>query len=235
VVVKAQVRGSAQRVVAIKKIKRVFEHTAFAHRAMRELRILRCLGPHDNIINIRDIILPSDPKEFNELYVVTDYLESDLHDVIRVNDEITRVHKQFFMYQLLKGLKYIHSAGVIHRDIKPQNLLVNKECELKICDFGLATVQTVKINKNYDLTNYVVTRWFRAPELLLKYNQSSYTSKIDMWSVGCVFAEMYMKRVIFGEKDLAKQIQRFVALLGLPSEELLSKIPDQSITSFLKD
>lgn len=114
-------------------------------------------------------MLPSDRSGFNELYVVSDYLESDLHDIIRINDKISLGHKQYFMYQLLRGLKYIHSAGIIHRDIKPQNLLINKDLDLKICDFGLATVKTEKINKNYDLTDYVVTRWFRAPELLLKY------------------------------------------------------------------
>jgi mitogen-activated protein kinase 1/3 len=87
-------------------------------------------------------MMPSDKHGFNEIYMVSDYMESDLHDIIRINDNITREHKQFFMYQLFRGLKYIHSAGIIHRDIKPQNLLVNKKCDLKICDFGLATVKS---------------------------------------------------------------------------------------------
>jgi serine/threonine protein kinase len=101
-------------------------------------------------------------------------------------------------------LKYIHAAGVIHRDIKPQNLLVNEKCDLRICDFGLATVKNQSINATYDLTPYVVTRWFRAPELLLKYQMKNYSAKIDMWSAGCVFAELYLRKVLFGEKDLAK-------------------------------
>jgi serine/threonine protein kinase len=155
-------------------------------------------------LKINEIILPSDRLGFNELYVISDYLESDLHDIIRINEKISLEHKQFFMYQLFRGLKYIHSAGVIHRDIKPQNLLVNKACDLKICDFGLATVKSQKINKNYDLTNYVVTRWFRAPELLLKYQPKSYSSKIDVWSAGCVMAELYLRKVLFGEKELSK-------------------------------
>jgi mitogen-activated protein kinase 1/3 len=115
------------------------------------------------------LILPANPDKFNEVYIVQDYMNTDLHDVIRMNKNISRQHKIFFMYQLLRGLKYLHSAGVVHRDIKPQNLLINRDCELKICDFGLATVKNQKINANYELTPYVVTRWFRAPELLLKY------------------------------------------------------------------
>lgn len=104
----------------------------------------------------------------------------------------------------MKGLSAVHQAGVIHRDIKPQNLLVNEKLELRICDFGLATVKNETINANYDLTPYVVTRWFRAPELLLKYQSRTYTSKVDLWSVGCIFAELYLRKVLFGEKDVSR-------------------------------
>ena len=235
VVVKACRNKDINDSCAIKKVKRVFEHTAFAHRAMRELRLLRCLGSHENIIKVHDVILPSDLTTFGELYVVTDYMDTDLHDVIRLNSKISRQHKQYFMYQLLRGLKYCHSAGVIHRDIKPQNLLVNDKYELKICDFGLATVKNEKINATYDLTPYVVTRWFRAPELLLKYQSKNYSSKIDMWSAGCVFAELYLRKVLFGEKDLAKQVQRFVALLGLPPQHIMDQIKDVSVRNFLQE
>ena len=86
-------------------------------------------------------MLPKDPYKYNELMMVTDYMESDLHDVIRMNKPLSKEHIQFFMYQLLRGLKFLHSAGVIHRDIKPQNIIVNSSCDLKICDFGLATVK----------------------------------------------------------------------------------------------
>lgn len=174
-------------------------------------------------------------QNFGELYIVTDYMDTDLHDVIRLNSKISRQHKQYFMYQLMRGLKYTHSAGVIHRDIKPQNLLVNDKCELRICDFGLATVKNERINATYDLTPYVVTRWFRAPELLLKYQTKNYTSKIDMWSAGCVLAELYLKKVLFGEKDMAKQVQRFVALLGALPQHLMDQIKDQSVRNFLND
>jgi serine/threonine protein kinase len=94
--------------------------------------------------------------------------------------------------------------------------LINKKFDLKIGDFGLATIKNDKINNDYDLTKYVVTRWFRAPELLLKYRNKDYSSQIDLWSVGCVFAELILKRVLFGERDMTKQIQRVISLLGLP-------------------
>jgi serine/threonine protein kinase len=92
---------------------------------------------------------------------------------------------------LLRGLKYIHSAKIVHRDLKPRNLLVNSNCDLKICDFGLARPLFKNVKANV-LTEYVATRWYRAPELLLSANH--YTTSVDMWSVGCIFAEMLQRK-----------------------------------------
>ena len=106
---------------------------------------------------------------------------------------------------------------------------MNANCDLKICDFGLATIKEGKINKDYELTNYVVTRWFRAPEILLKYGCKNYSTKLDMWSVGCVFAEMYLKKVLFGASTHSKQMKRIVRLLGMPSENIMDKIKDEKV------
>lgn len=105
------------------------------------------------------------------------------------------------MYQILRGLKYIHSANVIHRDLKPSNLLLNANCDLKICDFGLAR----PASENEFMTEYVVTRWYRAPELLL--NSSDYTAAIDVWSVGCIFMELMNRRPLFPGRDHVHQMR----------------------------
>ena len=108
---------------------------------------------------------------------------------------------QYFLYQILRGLKYIHSANVIHRDLKPSNLLLNANCDLKICDFGLARPTA----ENEYMTEYVVTRWYRAPELLL--NSSDYTAAIDVWSVGCIFMELMNRKPLFPGKDQVHQMR----------------------------
>jgi len=123
--------------VAIKKIEKAFEHKVFAQRTLRELKILR-LMQHDNVIGIKTLLKPKHRTEFNEIYLVSELMETDLAQIIKSNQPLTDDHIQFFLYQLLRGLKYIHSAGILHRDLKPRNLLVNSNCDLKICDFGLA-------------------------------------------------------------------------------------------------
>lgn len=123
--------------VAIKKIEKAFEHKVFAQRTLRELKIMR-LMQHDNVIGIKTILKPRTRQEFKEIYVVTELMETDLAQIIKSNQPLSDDHIQFFMYQILRGLKYIHSAGILHRDLKPRNLLVNSNCDLKICDFGLA-------------------------------------------------------------------------------------------------
>lgn len=90
------------------------------------------------MLGIKRILKPKDRKGFNEIYVISELMETDLAQIIKSNQPLTDDHIQFFLYQLLRGLKYIHSAGIYHRDLKPRNLLVNSNCDLKICDFGLA-------------------------------------------------------------------------------------------------
>lgn len=116
-------------------------------------------------------------------------------------DDWMPLYLQYFMYQILRGLKYIHSANIIHRDLKPSNLLLNANCDLKIIDFGLARTTF----ENDFMTEYVVTRWYRAPELLL--NSSDYTSAIDVWSVGCIFMELMNKKPLFPGKDHVHQMR----------------------------
>ncbi|WZZ51936.1 hypothetical protein YC2023_052043 [Brassica napus] len=137
-------------------------------------------------------------------------MEYDLHKVITSNQELEPLHYKFFLYQILRGLKYIHAANVIHRDLKPANLLVNANCELKICDFGLAR----GASENNAMTEYVVTRWYRAPELLL--NSSVYTSAIDVWSVGCIFLELLTRKLVFRGNDHAHQLRLVLEVIKTP-------------------
>jgi mitogen-activated protein kinase 7 len=124
-------------------------------------------------------------------------MEADLHQIIRSEQPLTDAHFQYFIYQLCRGLKFIHSANVLHRDLKPGNLLVNADCELKICDFGLA--RGLSGSTEGFMTEYVATRWYRAPEIMLSFK--SYTKAIDMWSVGCIFAELLGNKPLFKGRD----------------------------------
>lgn len=131
-------------------------------------------------------------------YVVYELMETDLGDVIKYN-EITEKQIIYFTYQLLKGLKFIHSANVIHRDLKPKNLLVNSSCELKICDFGLAKPMVELVRNKMHFTEYICTRWYRPPEVLLDWK--TYNKPVDMWSVGCIVAELYLQKPLFKGKS----------------------------------
>ncbi len=119
--------------------------------------------------------------------------------------------------QILRGLKYLHSANVIHRDLKPSNILVNKNCDLKICDFGLARGFRSQDQEDPNLTDYVVTRWYRAPEVVLL--ASEYTKAIDVWSVGCILCELVGRKALFTGKDHLDQIKKIIEIIGMPGEE----------------
>ena len=201
--------------VAVKRIERMFESVLDAKRILREIRILSKLR-HENITNLLDVCCVPDFAEFTALIVVIDLMETDMCTVIRANPDMGEDHRRYFIYQILRGLKYIHSANVIHRDLKPSNLLLNSDCDLKICDFGLARVAGTD-EPNEFLSEYVATRWYRAPEVLLNYE--SYDAAIDMWSVGCIFAELVLKMPLFMGQNVLHQLTLITQLLGTPTEE----------------
>ncbi|OVA18196.1 Protein kinase domain [Macleaya cordata] len=213
--------------VAIKKIGNAFDNRIDAKRTLREIKLL-CHMDHENVIKIKDIIRPPERENFDDVYIVYELMDTDLHQIIRSTQTLTDDHCQYFLYQLLRGLKYIHSANVLHRDLKPSNLLLNSNCDLKICDFGLARTTS----ETDFMTEYVVTRWYRAPELLL--NCSEYTTAIDIWSVGCIFMEIVKREPIFPGKDYVQQLKLITELLGSPEDSDLGFIRSDNARKYVK-
>ncbi|CAN1249429.1 Mitogen-activated protein kinase 3 [Linum perenne] len=213
--------------VAMKKIANAFDNHMDAKRTLREIKLLRHLD-HENVIGIRDVVPPPLRREFTDVYIATELMDTDLHQIIRSNQGLSEEHCQYFLYQLLRGLKYIHSAHVIHRDLKPSNLLLNANCDLKICDFGLAR----PASENEFMTEYVVTRWYRAPELLL--NSQDYTAAIDVWSVGCIFMELMNRKPLFPGKDQVHQMRLLTELLGTPAESDLGFIRNEDARKYIR-
>ncbi|KAI4382347.1 hypothetical protein MLD38_008322 [Melastoma candidum] len=221
--------------VAIKKIGNAFDNRIDAKRTLREIKLL-CHMDHDNygvviccrLFRSKDIIRPPSREQFNDVYIVYELMETDLHQIIRSNQPLTDDHCQYFLYQLLRGLKYVHSANVLHRDLKPSNLLLNANCDLKICDFGLARTTS----ETDFMTEYVVTRWYRAPELLL--NCSEYTAAIDVWSVGCIIMEIITREPLFPGKDYVQQLALITELLGSPDDSDLGFLRSDNARKYVK-
>ncbi|OWZ24089.1 CMGC/MAPK protein kinase [Phytophthora megakarya] len=225
-----QITGNS---VAIKNIPRTFDDLVDAKRIVREIRLMRHLR-HPHVVSVLDVMRPPSLAHFEDTYIVTDLMETDLHRVINSPEALSSDHIAFITYQLLCGLRYVHSAHIIHRDIKPSNVLINRDCLVKLCDFGLARgidIRPVTPNSvdgsnvstpssqdgeyalDEALTEYVVTRWYRAPELLLA---SRYSTAIDLWAVGCIVAEMFTRKALFPGHDHVHQLHLILQLVGSP-------------------
>lgn len=210
--------------VAVKKLSRPFQSIIHAKRTYRELRLLKHMK-HENVIGLLDVFTPATSlDEFNDVYLVTHLMGADLNNIVKCQ-KLTDDHVQFLIYQILRGLKYIHSADIIHRDLKPSNLAVNEDCELKILDFGLAR------HTDDEMTGYVATRWYRAPEIML--NWMHYNMTVDIWSVGCIMAELLTGRTLFPGTDHIDQLKLIMLLVGTPGPELLMKISSESARTYI--
>ena len=218
-----------QKKVAIKKIQ-PFEHRTYCQRTLREIKILTRFH-HENIIPILDILRPASYDDMKAVYIVQTLMETDLHKLLK-NQRLSNDHICYFLYQILRGLKYIHSANVLHRDLKPSNILLNTNCDLKICDFGLARIADPLHDHTGFLTEYVATRWYRAPEVML--NPKSYSKGLDMWSVGCIFAEMLSNKPLFPGKHYLDQVQIILNVVGSPSPDDLATIGNEQARRYVQ-
>ncbi|KAJ3125910.1 Cyclin-dependent kinase catalytic subunit [Nowakowskiella sp. JEL0407] len=211
VVYKAVDRATKQ-FVALKKIRLETEDEGVPSTAIREISMLREMD-HINVVKLFDIC-HVDVK----LYLVFEFLDMDLKKYMDSNTLASDLVKSY-THQILLGLEYCHSHRIIHRDLKPQNLLIDQQGHLKLADFGLARSFGVPL-RTY--THEVVTLWYRAPEILL--GSRHYSTGVDMWSVGCIFAEMCLKDPIFPGDSEIDQLFKIFRLLGTPTPEIWPKV-----------
>jgi len=207
VVYKAKNRTSNE-IVALKKIRLEAEDEGIPSTAIREISILKELQ-HCNIVRLHDVI-HTDKK----LTLVFEFLEEDLKKFLDRSPEGLNEHTiKRLLFQLLKGVQFCHERRVLHRDLKPQNLLINTKMELKLADFGLARAFGIPV-RSY--THEVVTLWYRAPDVLM--GSRKYSTPVDLWSVGCIFGEMAGSRPLFPGTSDADQLTRIFKVLGTPTE-----------------
>lgn len=227
--------------VAIKMIPKAFHDEIDAKRILREIKLLKHFK-HENIISIQDMMPPLARRveDFRDVYIVSDLMETDLHRIIYSKQDLSIDHVQYFIYQVLRAVKYMHSANVLHRDLKPSNLLVNSNCDLKVCDFGLARGISATHDEDLEddrrstllLTEYVVTRWYRAPEIMLACHE--YSKPIDIWSVGCIFAELLGREPYLAGDDYIHQLTLIVEKLGKLSERDMDFVTSSKAKNFLR-
>jgi len=208
------------RIVAIKKIFDAFRNMTDAQRTFREIIYLQDLRDHDNIVTLLDVHKAENDKD---IYLVFEYMDADLH-MVNSNNLLKPVHVPYVMYQSFLALHYMHTGGVIHRDLKPNNILIDDECRAKLADFGLArSVESMEDQVDPtapQMTDYVATRWYRSPEILVGSKQ--YTKGTDVWSMGCILGELLGGKPMFQGTTSIHQLDLISQHLGPPSAQDLA-------------
>lgn len=228
IVYKAKEKATG-RIVALKKVKMDKEKDGFPLTAIREVSILLSFH-HASIVDVAEVVVGGN---VDSVFMVMEYMEHDLKQLLEdMPKPFSIAETKTLMWQLFDGLEYLHDNWVLHRDLKTSNILYNSRGELKICDFGLARQYGSPL-KAY--THMVVTLWYRPPELLLGARE--YSTAVDMWSLGCIMAELLTKRVLFDGKGELDQLQKIFNKLGSPTEAIwpgLVSLPNASKIKFPK-
>ncbi|KAL6646155.1 hypothetical protein ACP70R_017763 [Stipagrostis hirtigluma subsp. patula] len=217
------------RIVALKKTRLPEDDEGVPPTALREVSLLRMLSQDPRVVRLLDLKQGQNKEGQTILYLVFEYMDTDLKKFIRAHrqnhEKIPTPTVKVLMYQLCKGVAFVHGRGVLHRDLKPHNLLMDrKTMALKIADLGLSRAFTVPLKK---YTHEILTLWYRAPEVLL--GATHYSTPVDMWSVGCIFAELVTNQPLFAGDSEVQQLLHIFKLLGTPNEEVwpgVSKLPN---------
>jgi CTD kinase subunit alpha len=212
--------------VALKKIRMEGERDGFPVTAVREIKLLQSLK-HPTIVNLQEVMV-----EKNDCFMVFEYLSHDLTGLLNhPTFKLEPAHKKDLAKQLFEGLDYLHRRGVLHRDIKAANILVSKEGQLKIADFGLARFYAKR--RQLDYTNRVITIWYRSPELLL--GETQYGPAVDIWSAACVLVEIFTRHAIFpGDGGEISQLEKIYAVLGTPNKQQWPGLVDMAWFELLR-
>ncbi|KAI8081485.1 kinase-like domain-containing protein [Halteromyces radiatus] len=203
--------------MALKRIRMKTEKEGFPITAMREIKLLQKLK-HERIVRLQEILVSK-----GSVYMVLEYMDHDLSGILGHPEfRFEPAHTKSLTKQILQGLAYLHQMGILHRDMKGSNLLVNNKGELKIADFGLARI--FQKNRAGDYTNRVITLWYRPPELLL--GATSYDTSVDIWGVGCIMMEFFIGKPIFNGTDEISQLDTIYQVMGTPTKDIWPSIEE---------
>ncbi len=212
---------ATQSPVAIKKMLFSRMDAMDATKGLREISILRMLKGHPYIVELEFVSGLITNDKLTEMNLVFELMEADLYHIINSHQELSKLHIQYFLYQILHGIHDLHAAKLVHRDLKPANILVKSDCTLKICDFTLARAIEAPGKTSApeshptpfrQLTGHVVTSWYRSPELILNNHGAE---SVDMWSIGCILGELFLRNPLFpAESD--ELLEKIFSVIGTP-------------------
>jgi|UniRef100_A0A7S4LNF4 mitogen-activated protein kinase 1/3 len=225
--------NSGQKCVIIKQ-QSVFADLHDAQRVLWEIKMLTSLN-HENLLTIIDVLPVRDPSTFEDVYAVMPYLDVTLSHVLRSKQILSDEHCQYFVYQILRGLKYLHSAGLFHGALRPSNVHLNQNCDLRIGDIGVCKFCCSTDDDDDDFVDdgYVAMRWYDSPETLLG-DRSRRAPAGDVWACGCILAEMVLRRPLFPGRDYLDQIKRIWAVVGPHAEEEEGWIRNPHAVKYIK-